>query len=433
MNATRTGFLTLTIYVSFTTLFIWNAAVHSPAIDEVGHLPSGISHLQLGRFELYAVNPPLAESCAALPVLLYKPQVNWSGYLPSISSRSEFIVGRRFVAANGSAAPILFFLGRIALFPFSVMAMSVASRWSRSLLSKVGAVIVLLMFASCPLFLANASLITPDVTATAVGLLAIYCFRVWLKDSSWFHSFVLGLVTGLGLISKFTWCVVFPGTAVVILILNRFFDRRNFLRDVLQLGVASLVAVFVVNSAYGFDGSFRQIRDFEFVCKALRQQDNVAVNNRFCGTILECLPIPLPACYVLGIDAQKRDFDFGFRSYLIGEWKHGGWWYYYIVGFLVKETIGFQLMLYSSVVHGLWDWRKWTRETVREWSLIVVPPLLIFGLVSSQTGFNHHMRYVLPAYPFLFIIAARTVTLGKFWKWFSYACLTWQAASVLWF
>ena len=63
----------------------------------------------------------------------------------------------------------------------------------------------------------------------------------------------------------------------------------------------------------------------------------------------------------------------------------------------------------------------------------MVPPLLIFALVSSQTGFNHHMRYVLPAYPFLFIIAARTVTLGKFWKGFSYACLTWQAAAVLWF
>ncbi|MEI6540165.1 MAG: hypothetical protein WCO86_11670, partial [Planctomycetota bacterium] len=129
----------------------------------------------------------------------------------------------------------------------------------------------------------------------------------------------------------------------------------------------------------------------------------------------------------------KRDFERGFRSYLMGEWKHGGWWYYYLIGFLVKEPIGFQLMLYASIVHGLWYWKRWTKERFREWSLIVLPPLLIFGLVSSQTGFNHHMRYVLPAYPFLFIIAARTVTLGKFWKWFSYACLTWQAAAVLWF
>ena len=43
------------------------------------------------------------------------------------------------------------------------------------------------------------------------------------------------------------------------------------------------------------------------------------------------------------------------------------------------------------------------------------------------------MRYVLPAYPFLFIIAARTVTLGKFCKWFSYGCMTWQVVAVLWF
>ena len=132
------------------------------------------------------------------------------------------------------------------------------------------------------------------------------------------------------------------------------------------------------------------------------------------------------ATKTLGVDTQKRDFEGEYRSYLLGEWKQGGWWHYYLVGFLVKEPIGFQLMLYAGVLTGLWNWKRWTRDGIREWSLIVTPPLLIFGLVSSQTGFNHHMRYVLPAYPFLFIIAARTVTLGKFWKWFSYGCLTWQ-------
>lgn len=90
-------------------------------------------------------------------------------------------------------------------------------------------------------------------------------------------------------------------------------------------------------------------------------------------------------------------------------------------------------MLYASILHGLWYWRQWSRESIRNSLLIAIPPVLIFGLVSSQTGFTQHMRYVLPAYPFLFIIAARTVTLGKFWKWFSFACLTWQAAAVLWF
>jgi len=36
-------------------------------------------------------------------------------------------------------------------------------------------------------------------------------------------------------------------------------------------------------------------------------------------------------------------------------------------------------------------------------AILLLPILLIFVLVSSQTGFNRHLRYLLPAYPFLFI------------------------------
>ena len=33
----------------------FSAWIHSPSVDEIGHLPAGISHWQLGRFELYRV------------------------------------------------------------------------------------------------------------------------------------------------------------------------------------------------------------------------------------------------------------------------------------------------------------------------------------------------------------------------------------------
>jgi hypothetical protein len=193
-----------------------------------------------------------------------------------------------------------------------------------------------------------------------------------------------------------------------------------------------LILFYIVNSGYGFDGTGTRLGDFRFHSKALRGSASSPANI-FTNSLVESLPVPLPRNFVLGLDTQKRDFDDGYRSYLMGEWKHGGWYHYYLVGFLVKEPIGFQLMLYVSILNGLWRWKQWTRDGIREWSLVVFTPLAIFALVSSQTGFNHHMRYVLPAYPFLFIIAARTVTLGRFWKWFSYACMTWQAASVLWF
>ena len=39
--------------------------------------------------------------------------------------------------------------------------------------------------------------------------------------------------------------------------------------------------------------------------------------------------------------------------------------------------------------------------------MLWLPGMAIFFLVSSQTGFNHHMRYVLGAFPFAFIWASR--------------------------
>ena len=51
-------------------------------------------------------------------------------------------------------------------------------------------------------------------------------------------------------------------------------------------------------------------------------------------------------------------------------------------------------------------WAQWF-ETL----YLLAPAIGILWLVSSQTGFNHHLRYVLPAFPFLFIFASRTALL----------------------
>ena len=49
------------------SLLAWSAMQHSPVISEVNHLPAGLSHLYLGRFDLFRVNPPLVRTVAACP------------------------------------------------------------------------------------------------------------------------------------------------------------------------------------------------------------------------------------------------------------------------------------------------------------------------------------------------------------------------------
>jgi len=51
----------------------------------------------------------------------------------------------------------------------------------------------------------------------------------------------------------------------------------------------------------------------------------------------------------------------------------------------------------------------------------LLPPFAIFALASSQTNYTNHFRYVLPAFPFLFIWVGRV------------AALVWPRSSVVGF
>lgn len=164
------------------------------------------------------------------------------------------------------------------------------------------------------------------------------------------------------------------------------------------------VAVLVMNLGYGFEGTFTPLGEFPFVSRALTRDAALPATarpNRFRDEWLGKLPVPLPESYVLGIDQTKAEFERGKRSYLRGEWKHGGWWYYYLYALAVKVPLGTWLLVFlafaaTACSHNFR--RRWRDEVV-----LLAPAACVMMLVSSQTGFNAHLRYVLPAFPFVFI------------------------------
>jgi hypothetical protein len=114
------------------------------------------------------------------------------------------------------------------------------------------------------------------------------------------------------------------------------------------------------------------------------------------------IPIPLPKHYVTGLDLQKLDFEEGKWSYLNGEWKLGGWWYYYLEALLLKEPLGsWVLLILAFLVSCIW--RKVYSAGWRNELVLLAPAVVVFVLVSSQTGFSRYLRYVLPCFPFVFI------------------------------
>jgi hypothetical protein len=226
-----------------------------------------------------------------------------------------------------------------------------------------------------------------------------------------------------------------------------------------------LLAVYVINLGYGFEGSLQRLGDYQFVSETFggpreERSPSDQSGNRFVGTWLGYLPVPLPKNYLMGIDLQKSDFERKMWSYLRGEWRLGGWWYYYVYALLIKEPLGTWVLLvlaigvstvgYASAYRSMSHWSRGRPKEVmlkhnlqgysagwRNELVLLAPAVVVLVLVSSQTGFNHHVRYVLPALPFVFIWiskVARSIELGhRTVAVVAAAALCWSVGSSLYY
>lgn len=424
-------------------LLAWGGLRHSPSGDEVSHLVAGISHWRFRTFDLYRVNPPLVRLVASLPVLPANAKTEWGHYDDSAGTRSERSLRRDFVAANGRRVFLFHTLARLACIPFSLLGGYVCFRWARELYGQVAGIVALTLWCLSPNILAHGQMITPDVAAAALGVAAAYLFWRWLKNPSGTSTLAAGLALGLTLLTKMTWIILLGLWPMLWLVWRwprrRDLSRRFQFREGCLLATILLLGLYAVNLGYGFEGSFKKLGDYKFVSHVLSGRDNPDLSapyagSRFAGAALGNIPVPLPENYLLGIDLQKWDFERGFWSYLRGEWRVGGWWYYYLYALAIKVPLGIWLLLAAGLLVSL---RRpsyaasWLDEL-----LLLAPPAFILVLVSSQTGFSHHMRYVLPILPFAFIWASKV---GRAVAWrhskivlLSAAALSWSVTSSLW-
>jgi hypothetical protein len=220
------------IMVVHAILLGWGAWRNSFTWDEVGHLPAGISHWQLGRFDLFRVNPPLVRMVGSLPILAAKPKTDWRAYDDRPGHRAEFDVGKRFLELNGVRSFWLLTLARWTCIPFSLLGGWVCFRWAGELYGERAGLLALVLWCFSPNVLAHGQLITPDVAAAALGVSAAFLFWRWLKRPSWDRTLAAGLLLGLTELAKTTWIVLFLSSSWDVwerfLKPNNFGERRRF-------------------------------------------------------------------------------------------------------------------------------------------------------------------------------------------------------------
>ena len=410
-----------------TGLLAYSATRHSPTQLEPAFVASGLSHLALGRFDLYKVNPPLPRMIAATPPLLSGYNPDWSSLRDEPGTRPEYSVGLDFVRANGPRTRLLVVYARWACIPFALIGSCIAYCWARDLYGKQAGLAALVLYIFEPSLLAHGELATPDSACVSLGLAANYFYWKWITSPSVPTALYTGGLLGLCQLSKFTWLILFalwpmvwichwlmkfdPNLPLAPSVPNRNHARTSdgVVKQTAQGVLIFVVAITVINCGYGFDGTFTPLKDYMFVSKCFAGlEESGAVGNRFRDDPAGCIWVPLPKQYILGIDLQTKDFEsYPEASYLCGEWRNGGWWYYYIFGILVKTPCGTLVLFSIAVLRKIFLCRPMICG-IGEF-LLLCAATSVLAAVSWHTEFNHHLRYSNPVVAFCAIFAAQTV------------------------
>ncbi len=425
-----------------------------PTLDEVGHLTAGLFFWEAGSGELYEVNPPLVKLATSAPVAMLQPRVQWNQLSLNPGARTEWQVGRDYISLHGLKSFRYFSIARLVQIVFVGIWLLCVKHWATHVSGPSAGFVATLLSAFCPMMMGWSATICPDVPAAAICVLSFVTFRTYLLNSTLRNAMIHGIVLGLAFLTKSS-LVILP-LIYLFLLLER--SWRYFLKSISHLFLVAFVATYVLCAGYGFERCFKPLGEFQFFSAALagrtgdgslRRRVPKDSGNRFASTCLSDIPVPVPASYLEGLDLQKYDFELGMWSYLRGEHKFGGWWYWYIYALLVKTPVGTIGLFFIACGWAVWkvEWRSlarsllqrigrlggWTRTglapssglsatfspdiggegtgankdntgpVLHENLILLAPAVCLFVLVSSQTGFSRYLRYVLPCYPFVFI------------------------------
>ena len=370
----------------------------SITVDEIVMIPSAYYHLAAENFQLVNEHPPLSKIVAAVPLLFVQPeevrpdQATTEAY----SSNSRWAYQESFWANNYDRFDSLSFWPRAAMIVFAIALGFLVFRFARELFGARAAVLAVVLLSLEPTILAHGRVVQTDMPAAFGYLLFFMALYSYTHKTTWRRAAWLGAAAGIAILAKFSMLLVGPVLAAFF-IASWWRAQRAQRRELLiHISIVLTSALLVVNAAYFFQHPALTEYDFPLIQAAF------PVHSGSATTAVRLLSHLLPKDLVLGIIFQFSHNKGGHSAGLLGMYSETGWWYYFPVAFALKTTLPFLLLSLSSLTWGMYQWFK---KHDRRFIWLVVP----FAIYTSFVLFSHidiGVRYYLPAYPFLFILAA---------------------------
>jgi hypothetical protein len=103
---------------------------------------------------------------------------------------------------------------------------------------------------------------------------------------------------------------------------------------------------------------------------------------------------------MLGFFMVAQHATGGHTSFLLGQLSNG-WWYYYIITFLVKTPIPSIAFILSSFI--FWKPKK-EKDNIAK--IVILTPVLVLFVFALSTKINLGIRYLLPIFPLLYVFVS---------------------------
>lgn len=334
----------------------------SATVDEVAHLPAGYSYWVTHDFRMNPEHPPLVKLLAAIPLLVLRPQLDTAD--PAWSTGDQYVFGYHFLYAND--ADRLLFWGRLLATLLAALGALPVFLWARDMFGPASGLFAVALYAFSPNLIAHGMLITTDVPLAGFMTLALYLFWKQGSKPSFKSSVGLGLAIGGAMVCKFS------GALIPVLILGlaasraaRSENRRErFLAEAKWLAITAVVALLVVAASYMF--------------------------------------LVPPWTYVENMRLVNANRNPIHSFFLFGQLSQTGWWYYFVLAFLVKETIPLLLTIILAAL--LWS----SSGFIDRWGeTILLSGIISYSVIVSVGADPMGVRYLLPVFPLLYVWVSR--------------------------
>jgi hypothetical protein len=282
------------------------------------------------------------------------------------------------------------------------------------------------LLACVPPVLGHAALATLDVAAAATVLLSLYALQSWLSSARWRDAAFFGISAGVAMGCKFSaipFLTLGFGVLAVLHGVLRWREGRPLQRGVsaaengsksfvqgrlIGLAVSVLFAAMPLLIAYGVRPSNAGIAHrFDLGVAFLLQERGL---SHEAGVLLQHVWLPhWLQGFIEGVIAIKAHNDSGHLSFLLGQLRSTGWWYFYLVALAAKTPLPLLAAApVGMVVLAREGWQA--RDAWRLAPVLLFLTVLVFA--SAYSHINIGIRHVLVLYPFMALSGAHAVVVA---------------------